>query len=94
LAEGSTTNIQSLTGGATTVVSSGDIFNSGLGTTVVGPLNLTAGGKITLTDLVKTTNLTFKAGGVTDLSAMSFATNLGGVYPTNLGTATFLPPKP
>jgi hypothetical protein len=96
LNELNSTNIGSLNGGTTSVVSGGDIFNTSAASTnsLVGALTLTAGGNITLSNLLKTSALTFNAKGVTDLSALSFATNLSGVYPVNAGTGTFLPPKP
>ena len=89
-------NIGLLSGGVTSVTSGADIFNTSAQATnsVVGPLTLTAGGSITLSNLLKTSALTFNAKGVTDLSALSFAVNLSGVYPVNAGTGTFLPPKP
>jgi hypothetical protein len=57
------TNIGSLNGGATSVVSGADIFNTSAAATnsVVGALTLTAGGSITLSNLLKTSALTFNA---------------------------------
>lgn len=88
LTEDTSINLAAFRGTSLTLKSLANIFTSGALSVTTDSATFDAAGDVTLTTNFRATNaINVKAGGLADLSLLSFATNLNSKYPTVIATS-------